>query len=127
MNRGNISGLIFALFVLISPLINCQTFIEESASVQDYSVKIVTDAITVHTHSGKNLDGYVAEYEEGLKNFRIFLAFEIQKYKKGDWLVVTAKSSDDYIRMSINLRVESNIPVYYALRARNYWAVTSIR
>ena len=109
--------LLAMLFGLLFPQVDCQPFFKKKAPAQDYKVKIISDAKFVRTRHGENLDGYLVEYELRFQKQWMFIVLEIQKYRKGDRLIVSGRFTDDYVRMSPDNQIDADISVFHVQRA----------
>jgi hypothetical protein len=105
------------LFGLLFPQVGCQPFFKRRAPVQDYKVKIISDAKFVRTRHGEYLDGYLVEYELRFEKKWMFIVLDIQKYLKGDRLIVSGRFTDEYVRMSPNNQIDADISVFHVQRA----------
>ena len=117
MNCGKRILLVATLFGLLFPTVSCQP-LKEGVPVEEFEVNILTEAESVRTRLGDYLGGYLAEYELDFQKHRIFAAFEIQKYEKGERLRVIGRFTDDYVRMSYGDQINADFPVFRIQRAK---------
>jgi hypothetical protein len=118
MNCGKKIMLVATLFGLLFSTVSCQDFLKEGVPVEEFEVNILTEAESVRTRLGDYLGGYLAEYELDFQKHRIFAAFEIQKYEKGERLRVIGRFTDDYVRMSYGDQINADFPVFRIQRAK---------
>ena len=84
---------------------------------QEHNVKIVSDAQFVRTRGGEHLDGYFAEYRVRFEKKRMFMAFDITRYDKGEWLTVTGRFANDHVQMPLGDGGAVDVPVFHVRRA----------
>lgn len=105
-----IIGLLFLQF-------GCQPIFKPRAPVQEYKVKIISDAEFVRTRQGEYVDGYLAEYESQFQKRWMFIVLEIQKYMKDERLIVKGRLTEDFVRMSFRDQFDAEVPVFEVGRA----------
>jgi len=108
---GMIIGWLFLQF-------GCQPISKRRAPVQNYMVKIISDAEFIRTRHGEYVDGYLVEYELRFQKEWMFIVLEIQRYRKGDRLVVSGGFTDDHVHMPLNGQNDADISVLHVQNAK---------
>jgi len=114
LRKVHLSGMFIGLLFL---QFGCQPIFKPRAPVQEYKVKIISDAEFVRTRHGEYVDGYLAEYESQFLKQWMFIVLEIQKYMKDDRLIVTGRPTEDFVQMSFGNHVDEQVPVFYVDKA----------
>jgi len=78
---------------------------------------MLTVAKSVRSQRGEILAGYLAEYDLNFQTLRVFAAFEIQKYEKGERLLLIGRFTGDSVRMSYGDQINADFPVFRVLKA----------
>jgi hypothetical protein len=103
--------------VLLILLSDCERLPQGRATVVELSVRILTDSLFVRSRHGEPLGGFLAEYELDFQTHRIFIALEIQKYEKGERLMVEGNFMDDSVRMPYADQINADFPVFHIQKA----------
>ncbi len=102
---------------LLSLLAGCGRPPERGIAVDEFDVRLLTDAVSVRSRLGEPLGGYLAQYELNFEMRRIFIALDILKYEKGESLMVKGTPTDDSVRMSYADQIDAEFRVIRVLKA----------
>ena len=101
----------------LSCLLCCRDYPHGGAEVQEFEVKILSEAESVRTRLGERLTGYLAEYELDFAKHRVFLALEIHKYEKDERLTVKGVLAEDSVRIPYGDLPAADVPVLHVRKA----------
>jgi hypothetical protein len=117
MSRVKNIALIIMLSGLLLSLIHCQSFPGDQGPEEEHVSRLLTDVKSVRTQQGEHLAGYLAEYDWNFETRRVFAAFEIQKYEKGERLLLIGRFTGDSVCMSYADQINADFPVFRVLKA----------